>query len=153
MEVQMTDFENAAFAVFMVLLSRAILKFNLNLYLPISKVHLAFYRLFKPILTSKQVDENMATTQRRGAARHEMFHFRKSVYPLRHSGSEGSTASSPGSHSVNGGSVKKESKLGNGFPPLPIPHDGVKFPCPIEEEYEEMSMNEIINGKVLVGFL
>ena len=34
----MTDFENAAFAVFIVLLSRAILFFNLNFYTPISKV-------------------------------------------------------------------------------------------------------------------
>jgi glutamate--cysteine ligase catalytic subunit len=40
MEVQMTDFENAAFAVFVVLLSRAILSFNLNFYIPISKVPL-----------------------------------------------------------------------------------------------------------------
>ena len=39
MEVQPTDFENAAFAVFIVLLSRAILHYSLNLYLPISKVH------------------------------------------------------------------------------------------------------------------
>ena len=38
MEVQMTDFENAAFAVFVVLLSRAIFTFNLNFYIPISKV-------------------------------------------------------------------------------------------------------------------
>lgn len=36
----MTDFENAAFAVFIVLLSRAILAFNLNFYVPISKVHI-----------------------------------------------------------------------------------------------------------------
>lgn len=34
----MTDFENAAFSIFVVLLSRAILAFNLNFYLPISKV-------------------------------------------------------------------------------------------------------------------
>ena len=47
MEVQITDFENAAFAVFTILLSRAILKFNLNFYLPISKVNLASYHLFK----------------------------------------------------------------------------------------------------------
>jgi len=40
MEVQMTDFENAAFAIFVVLLSRAILSFNLNFYVPISKVEL-----------------------------------------------------------------------------------------------------------------
>ena len=38
MEVQMTDFENAAFALFIVLLSRAILSFSLTFYIPISKV-------------------------------------------------------------------------------------------------------------------
>jgi Glutamate-cysteine ligase len=38
MEVQMTDFENAAFAVFIVLLSRAIMNLNVNFYIPISKV-------------------------------------------------------------------------------------------------------------------
>ena len=40
MEVQPTDFENAAFAVFIVLLSRAILHYGLNLYLPISKARI-----------------------------------------------------------------------------------------------------------------
>lgn len=39
MELQITDFENAAFSVFLILLSRAILKFGVNLYLPISKVN------------------------------------------------------------------------------------------------------------------
>jgi Glutamate-cysteine ligase len=34
----MTDFENAAFAVFIVLLSRAIMNMNVNFYIPISKV-------------------------------------------------------------------------------------------------------------------
>ena len=38
MEVQLTDFENAAFSIFVVLLSRAILTFGLNFYTPISKV-------------------------------------------------------------------------------------------------------------------
>lgn len=38
MEVQYTDFENAAFSVFTVLLRRAILSFGLNFYIPISKV-------------------------------------------------------------------------------------------------------------------
>lgn len=33
----MTDFENAAFAVFIVLLSRAIMSMNINFYIPISK--------------------------------------------------------------------------------------------------------------------
>jgi glutamate--cysteine ligase catalytic subunit len=38
MEVQLTDFENAAFSIFIVLLTRAILSFDLNFYMPISKV-------------------------------------------------------------------------------------------------------------------
>jgi glutamate--cysteine ligase catalytic subunit len=38
MEVQATDFENAAFAAFIVLLTRAILAFNINFYMPISEV-------------------------------------------------------------------------------------------------------------------
>ena len=39
----MTDFENAAFAVFVVLLSRAILYLKLNFYIPISKVRHIFW--------------------------------------------------------------------------------------------------------------
>ena len=38
MEIQLTDKENAAFAVFVVLLTRTILKFDLNFYIPLSKV-------------------------------------------------------------------------------------------------------------------
>ena len=45
MEVQMTDFENAAFAVFIVLLSRAIMSMNINLYIPISKACISFTHL------------------------------------------------------------------------------------------------------------
>ena len=37
-EVQLTDFENAAYVVFIVLLTRAILSSTLNLYIPLSKV-------------------------------------------------------------------------------------------------------------------
>jgi glutamate--cysteine ligase catalytic subunit len=40
-EVQLTDFENAAFAIFIVLMTRTILSFGLNFYIPISKVGLA----------------------------------------------------------------------------------------------------------------
>lgn len=38
MEVQTTDAENAAFTVFVVLVTRVILAFDLNLYIPLSKV-------------------------------------------------------------------------------------------------------------------
>jgi hypothetical protein len=37
----------------------------------------------------------------------------------------------------------------NCFPPLPLPENGVlDVSRPVDEEYEEMTMNEIINGKV-----
>lgn len=51
MEVQLTDFENAAFSVFIVLLTRAILSFNLNFYMPISKVRavIAIVRRLRPV--------------------------------------------------------------------------------------------------------
>ncbi|GMM27495.1 glutamate--cysteine ligase [Martiniozyma asiatica (nom. inval.)] len=44
MEIQLTDFENAAFSVFSILLARAILKNKQNWYLPISKVELNMKR-------------------------------------------------------------------------------------------------------------
>jgi len=34
----MTDFENAAFSIFIVLLTRVMLSYDLNFYIPISKV-------------------------------------------------------------------------------------------------------------------
>ena len=37
MEVQLTDFENAAFVVFVVLITRGVLAFDLCLYIPLSK--------------------------------------------------------------------------------------------------------------------
>ena len=64
-EVQLTDFENAAYTVFVVLLSRVILFFNLNLYIPISKV-----------------DENMNTAHKRDAVLEHKFYFRKKLVPL-----------------------------------------------------------------------
>ena len=64
MEIQMTDFENAAFSVFIVLVTRAILSFDLNFYIPIARV-----------------DENMETAHARDAVLEKRFHFRKNVFP------------------------------------------------------------------------
>lgn len=58
MEVMLTEFENAAFTVFAGLLSRAILFFNLELYIPMSKV-----------------DENMRRAERNDALRTQKFWF------------------------------------------------------------------------------
>nr|KAG5688040.1 hypothetical protein BaRGS_003586 [Batillaria attramentaria] len=62
METQLTDFENAAYTVFIVLLTRVILSYKLNFLIPISKV-----------------DENMKTAYKRDAAFEGKFYFRKDV--------------------------------------------------------------------------
>ncbi|KAF8904414.1 glutamate-cysteine ligase catalytic subunit [Gymnopilus junonius] len=130
MEVQMTDFENAAFAVFIVLLSRAILSFNLNFYIPISKV-----------------DVNMGRAQKRGASTSGKFYFRKDVYTTPRSGTSSAASTSGTSSPVDGSPGKKEKKLGNCFPPVPPPETGLDNRPPVDEEYEEMTMKEIMNGK------
>ncbi|KXJ90948.1 glutamate-cysteine ligase [Microdochium bolleyi] len=66
MEIQITDFENAAFSVFMVLITRAILSFDLNFYIPIVKV-----------------DEGMETAHARDAVLNKKFYFRKNPFPMR----------------------------------------------------------------------
>lgn len=63
MEIQFTDFENAAFAIFIVLLTRAILSFGLVFYIPISKV-----------------DENMRIAHNRDSVLYEKFWFRKHLF-------------------------------------------------------------------------
>ena len=67
MEIQITDFENAAFSVFIVLITRAILSFDLNFYIPITKT-----------------DENMQTAHKRDAVLKDKFYFRKNPFPIRH---------------------------------------------------------------------
>uniref|UniRef100_H2Z548 Glutamate--cysteine ligase n=1 Tax=Ciona savignyi TaxID=51511 RepID=H2Z548_CIOSA len=61
-EAQLTDFENAAFVVFIVLLTRVILTYKLDFLMPISKV-----------------DTNMEKSQKNNAILTEKFHFRKNV--------------------------------------------------------------------------
>lgn len=55
MEVQLTDFENAAFTTFVVLVSRVILAFGLNLYIPLSKVDENMRRAHKRDAVSSSV--------------------------------------------------------------------------------------------------
>lgn len=65
MELQLTDFENAAFTAFIVLLTRVILTFDLNLYIPMSRV-----------------DANMQRAHSRNAAAKGKFFFRRHMAPL-----------------------------------------------------------------------
>jgi glutamate--cysteine ligase catalytic subunit len=116
MEIQITDFENAAFSIFIVLITRAILSFDLNFYLPILRT-----------------TENMETAHARNAVLDSKFYFRKDPFGRRvprhaaqHS-SHGSTFSSTTSSAVN--------------TPPPSPPLG-----PVETEYELMTIAEIVNG-------
>ncbi|XP_050673490.1 glutamate--cysteine ligase catalytic subunit [Leptidea sinapis] len=64
-EAQLTDFENAAYVCFVVLLTRVILSYRLTFVMPISKV-----------------DENMQRAQKRGACTQERFWWRRDVRSL-----------------------------------------------------------------------
>ncbi|GAB1193344.1 ADP-ribosylation factor GTPase-activating protein gcs1 [Aspergillus pseudonomiae] len=66
MEIQMTDFENAAFSIFIVLVTRAILSFDLNFYIPIQRT-----------------TENMETAHARNAVLDQKFYFRKDPFSPR----------------------------------------------------------------------
>lgn len=112
MEIQITDFENAAFSVFVVLITRAILSFDLNFYLPIPRT-----------------TENMETAHRRDAVLNDKFYFRKDPLPIPQPRTNG-TSSTPASRPNSPRSSRPATPSG-----------------PIEDEYELMTVDEIINGQ------
>lgn len=65
MEIQMTDFDNAAFTVFMVLVVRAISHYHINLYVPLD-----------------QVNESMESAQLRDAVLGQRVWFNRMGWPL-----------------------------------------------------------------------
>jgi glutamate--cysteine ligase catalytic subunit len=135
MEMQLTDFENAAFAVFVVLLTRVILAFDLNLYIPLSRV-----------------DANMQRAHSRNAAAKGKFFFRRHMAPLEE-GDDGFGVryASMFSRVANGDSIPINDPGRD-----KVDEDGVSrqrrctpFAPGSDEEnsYEEMSMAEIMCGK------
>jgi glutamate--cysteine ligase catalytic subunit len=135
MEMQLTDFENAAFAVFVVLLTRVILAFDLNLYIPLSRV-----------------DANMQRAHSRNAAAKGKFFFRRHMAPLEE-GDDGFGVryASMFSRVANGDSMPINDPGRDN-----VDEDGVSrqrrctpFAPGSDEEnsYEEMSMAEIMCGK------
>jgi glutamate--cysteine ligase catalytic subunit len=134
MEMQLTDFENAAFSVFIVLLQRVILTFDLNLYVPISKV-----------------DANMQRAHSRNAAAKGKFFFRRHMAPLE-DGDDGygdeyvSMFSRAVYGDVNGDDVPAKTEDENGVShqrrSAPNAGGGVE-----ENAFEEMTMSEIMTGK------
>jgi len=143
----MTDFENAAFAVFIVLLSRAIITMNVNFYIPISKV-----------------DENMRVAQQRDAVNQAKFYFRRDIFTPTSSRATSGAATpelhrpdpccppssangmANGFHNNDSNGRPKQRVMANCFPPLPLPDEGLVGGS-VKEEYGEYTMDEIINGR------
>lgn len=95
-----------------------------------------------------QVDENMGRAQQRDAAASGKFYFRKEVFSTVRSGTSSESSSSGASSPREGSPKKKEKKMKNCFPPPQLPEDGILNRPPVDEEYAEFTMNEIMNGKV-----
>ncbi|KAN0061459.1 glutamate--cysteine ligase [Thecaphora frezii] len=126
MEVQVTDFENAAFSIFIVLLTRAILSFGLNFYIPISKV-----------------DANMDRAHCRDAIKTQKFYFRKEVYRTRNR-HRSRASSAEGNYGED--RCKSDSRSSSGRA-TPVYGNTPESWLPVEEEYDEYNMDELINGK------
>lgn len=112
-EAQLTDFENAAIVCFVVLLTRVILSYQLDFLIPISKV-----------------DENMQTSQKRGAVLTEKFWFKKNI------------TGTPVAQTNNNGADQSNSEMNN--------HDNEHDMTDnngMDDEYELMTIDQIINGK------
>lgn len=122
MEIQMTDFENAAFSIFIVLMTRVILSFDLNLYIPIQRTA-----------------ENMETAHKRDAVNTQKFYWRKDPFPKRTP--MGSPNLGP---QQDGDNTAPASSNGiNGTETTPATAGDT---TPVDEEYTLLTVSEIING-------
>lgn len=89
----------------------------------------------------------MGRAQKRDASASSKFYFRKDVFSAVESGASSVTSSSGDSTPSDESPRKKAKKMGNCFPPPPLPQNGV-YRLPVDEEYDEFTMDEIMNGKV-----
>ena len=144
MELQLTDFENAAFTAFVVLVTRVIIAFDLNLYIPLSKV-----------------DANMQRAHSRNAAAKGKFFFRRHMAPLEEgddgfgvkytsmfvkavNGHNGVASNSPTNSTIGAHANGETDGLGVSNRRRNAPYG----PGSSEENsFEEMSMAEIMCGK------
>ncbi|BHF59990.1 hypothetical protein SprV_0100295100 [Sparganum proliferum] len=142
MELQLTNFENAAFATFVVLLTRTILSLKLNFLIPISKV-----------------EENMVNAVKRDAVNRGRFYFRKGDLITTVASPQTATAVCRNWQRTRTPNLrKKKSTVPNRHAsPDNIKHrhsfdssGGIKC-CQLkeirpEDSYTMLSINEIING-------
>ena len=113
-----------------------------------------------------QVDKNMRRAQQRDAVNEARFYFRREVFtptPSRATSGTGTPditahphpcpdASSTngianGFHNDQNNGRRKQRVMENCFPPPPLPDEGLVSGS-VKEEYDEYTMDEIINGRV-----
>lgn len=134
MEVQVTDFENAAFSVLVVLVTRVILAYDLMLYIPMSLV-----------------DENMARATKRNAVLGEKFWFRKDIAPPQ--GRKGGPCDQPcgslAASSSDGSSRATADATSDSSESTDCGHaeGSSEGSCCDGSEFEEMTAAEILLGK------
>jgi glutamate--cysteine ligase catalytic subunit len=137
MEIQLTDYENSAFTVFIVLLTRVILTFDLNLYIPMSRV-----------------DANMQRAHSRNASAKGKFFFRRHMAPLEE-GDDGYGVKFASMFSRLNVEAPSQTVVSNSNA-ADVDDNGVSLhrrtaPCAPgsseENSYEEMTMSEIMTGK------
>ncbi|KAJ2066189.1 glutamate--cysteine ligase [Coemansia sp. S2] len=131
LEVQLTDEENAAFISFIVLLSRVIISYSLNLYIPIS-----------------MMNQNMVRAQKVNAAKEQVFFFRRDLF----SGRDGKQ-SGPGLISRGGENSGWINTHAGDYNADATPsereargHRHLGPGSPDTTEYVELTINEILNG-------
>lgn len=138
MEMQLTDVENAAFVVFVVLVTRVILAFDLNLYIPLSRV-----------------DANMNRAHSRSAYSKAKFFFRRHLAPLEEGDDGYGVRFTSMFTGVNNGTTPPAPNVTESFDDV-MDDAGVSLrrkqsPCAMgsdeENSYEEMTMAEIMTGK------
>lgn len=123
LEVQLTDFENAAYAIVVVLLSRCVLALSqrVNFYLPMSLV-----------------EENMRRAQRKDAVTSQKFWMRKNaILPA------SAPSAPPVPASVSEETARRRGSLAGGHSQGPF-----AIPSADSVEVEELTLDEIFNGKV-----
>lgn len=140
MEIQLTDFENAAYSVFISLISKAILKFNPDFYMTIARI-----------------DENMETAHRVDAATDQKFWFRNPcLWRLNQEKFKGYDLTWF-DRFINDGNDPVDSNCVylNGYVNVE-PAEAQKNPCVDIDDTEEkkMSADELINGSTCFpGFI
>lgn len=146
MEMQLTDFENAAFTIFIVLVTRVILTFDLNLYIPLSRV-----------------DANMQRAHSRNSCAKGKFFFRRHMAPLEE-GDDGygvkyTSMFAPGSASSSNSAFETLQSFGSEGSEGAVDSDDTDLVSSRRKQspfatghdeanaYEEMTMEEIMCGK------